>query len=160
LTATVTRRSRATGPRQGEEEGMMRAVCVTLLIVALLAGWPARAGARDAGREAALGGASVAANLLYTPAKLVMALLGLPAGALTFVCTGGNARAAYAIWVPTIGGTYFITPARLEGVEPIKFIGSHYPASMAAVIDEETTSKRDGRCAHAKHHADCHQCPK
>jgi hypothetical protein len=90
------------------------------------------------GREAGLAGSSVAANLLYTPAKLVMALFGLPADALTFVCTGGNMRAAYVIWVPTVTGTYFLTPAPLEGVEPIEFVGSRYPASVASAIDWET----------------------
>jgi len=139
---------------------MMRAASVTLLLVAVLAGWPARAGARDAGREAALAGASVAGNLLYTPAKLVMALLGLPAGALTFVCTGGNYRAAYAIWVPTVTGTYFLTPARLDGVEPIEFVGSHYPATVAYAVEEETTGAHDGRCTHSRYRSACHECAK
>ena len=132
----------------------MRAASVALLVVALVAGSPARADARDAGREAALAGASVAANLLYTPAKLVMALAGLPAGALTFVCTGLNERAAYAIWVPTIGGTYFITPARLDGIKPIHFIGSRYPKTMAPAI------AKDEPCEHSKHHSGCHECDK
>jgi len=126
----------------------MRAACVGLLVVALIAGSPMRASARDTGREAALAGASVAANILYTPAKLLLALGGLPAGALTFVCTGGNARAAYAIWVPTVGGTYFLTPSRLDGIKPIHFIGRHYPSNLSpAVMNDEP-------CQHAKCHAD------
>ena len=80
-----------------------------------IVGAPMRVSARDAGREAALAGASVAANILYTPAKAVLALGGLLAGGVTFLATGMNARAAYAIWVPTVSGTYFITPARLDG---------------------------------------------
>ena len=55
----------------------MRRASVTLLLVALLAGWPAHAGARDAGRDFGLAGAAVGANLLYTPPKLLTALIGL-----------------------------------------------------------------------------------
>ena len=137
---------------------MTRAACVALVVVTLVVGSPMRASARDAGREAALAGASVAANMLYTPAKLLLAIGGFGAGALTFVCTGLNERAAYAIWVPTIGGTYFITPARLDGIKPIHFIGSHYPATMAHLI------AKDEPCEHAKEapceqsHSHCHEC--
>jgi len=138
----------------------MRSACIALLVVALVVGSPMRASARDAGREAALAGASVAANILYTPAKAVLALGGLLAGGITFVATGLNERAAYAIWVPTIGGTYFITPARLDGIKPIHFIGSHYPKTMVSKIakDEPCEHAKDEPCEHGKHHSGCHEC--
>ena len=138
----------------------MRSACIALLVVALVVGSPMRASARDAGREAALAGASVAANILYTPAKAVLALGGLLAGGITFVATGLNERAAYAIWVPTIGGTYFITPARLDGIKPIHFIGSRYPKTMVCKIakDEPCEHAKDEPCEHGKHHSGCHEC--
>src|SRR5436309_188052 len=96
----------------------MRRASITLFLMAFLACGPARAQDRDPGREFGLAGASAAANLLYTPPKLLTALIGLPLGAITGVCTGWNVRSMYAVWVPTVTGTYFVTPAHLEGTRP------------------------------------------
>jgi hypothetical protein len=108
----------------------MRRASIALFLMAFLAGWPARAQDREPGREFGLASASVASNLLYTPPKLLTALIGLPAGALTAVCTGWDLRSMYAVWVPTVTGTYFLTPAHLEGTRPIEFFGSHYPSTL------------------------------
>jgi len=117
----------------------MRKVSITLLLMAVLAGWPARAEDREPVREFGLAGASAAANLLYTPPKLVTALIGLPLGAITGVCTGLNVRSMYAVWVPTVTGTYFLTPAHLERKRPIEFFGSHYPTTLGCEANPNMT---------------------
>jgi hypothetical protein len=108
----------------------MRRAVITLVLMAFLAGWPARAQDREPGREFGLASASVASNLLYTPPKVVTALFGLLAGGFTAVCTGWDLRSMYAVWVPTVTGTYFLTPSHLEGKRPIEFFGSHYPSTL------------------------------
>ncbi len=131
----------------------MRRASITLLLMAFLAGWPARAQDRDPGREIGLAGASVAANLLYTPPKLLTALIGLPVGALTGLCTGWNLRSMYAVWVPTVTGTYFLTPAHLEGTRPIEFFGSHYPSTLGCEPYPNTAYIHDSRCLNAPERA-------
>src|SRR5262249_12238852 len=115
-----------------------------LVVVALLAGRPAHIQAveigQDPGRDFGLAVGSVGANLLYTPPKLITALFGLMAGGVTAVATGFDLRSMYAVWVPTVTGTYFLTPAHLEGKRPIEFFGSHYPSALLAETDERAAS--------------------
>jgi hypothetical protein len=101
---------------------------VAILALALLVvGRPAVGRAdRSPGREFGLAFGSAASNLLYTPAKVLVAAFGLAFGGITGVLTGGDMRAAYAIWVPAASGTYFLRPANLEGTEPIDFFGWDY----------------------------------
>ena len=66
------------------------------------------------------------ANLFYTPLKFAIALLAMPAGGFAGAASGGDARTAYAIWVPALGGTFFLTAANMEGTKPIEFWGSDY----------------------------------
>jgi hypothetical protein len=78
--------------------------------------------------------------LLYTPAKVIVAVGGLTLGGLTGLLTGGDTRSAYAVWVPVATGTYFLTPSHLDGSEPIEFFGtSDYadtPSTSAAAAME------------------------
>ncbi len=122
----------------------MRRASLILLLAGLLGGVPARARAHDIGRDFGLAGASVGLNLLYTPPKLLTAFTGFLVGTATAVFTGCDVRSMYAVWVPTVTGTYFITPAHLEGEKPIEFLGSHYPAVLTCAPELE---RPDGRCA-------------
>jgi hypothetical protein len=101
---------------------------VAMLALALLVvGRPAVGRAYlSPGEEFGLALASAASNLLYIPAKVVVAAVSLPVGALTGVLTGGDMRAAYAIWVPAASGTYLLRPANIDGTEPIDFFGRDY----------------------------------
>ena len=65
-------------------------------------------------------------NLFYTPAKVVVAAVGLPLGALAGTLNGGDTRAAYALWVPMAGGRYFLTSDQMDGKVPVEFFGSDY----------------------------------
>ena len=76
-------------------------------------------------------------DLVYTPIKVLTAMVGLPIGAMTGVLTGGDVRSAYAVWVPTASGTYFITPAHLEGTEPVQFFGSDYADRPSASAEAD-----------------------
>src|SRR5262249_34345028 len=66
------------------------------------------------------------ANLFYTPLKFAIALVAMPVGGFAGAASGGHARTAYAIWVPALGGTFFLTAAHMEGSKPIEFWGSDY----------------------------------
>lgn len=78
------------------------------------------------GHEAALSIAAAMANLVYTPAKVGVAVAGLVGGAVAGLLSGGDVRAAYALWVPLAGGDYMIRPAHVDGVRPLAFFGSDY----------------------------------
>ena len=104
---------------------MMRRLTMTAVLLGFLAsGRPAAATtqAEEAGRAIA----SAALNVVYVPVKAVMAIVGLAAGSVVGLATGGDVRSAYAIWVPTASGTWFFTPAQVEGTKPIDFFGSDY----------------------------------
>ena len=111
---------------------LKRMVITGLLGAALTVSAASPARALTQGEEAGFSLLATAANLFYTPAKTVIALVGLPVGALAGWLGGGEERSAYAIWVPTAGGTYFLTNEHMEGSEPIEFWGSDY-ADTASV---------------------------
>jgi hypothetical protein len=76
----------------------------------------------EAGRAAA----SIGVNIFYVPAKALTALVGFVIGGFVGVATGGDERASYAILVPTMSGTWFVTPDQVDGSKPIEFFGSDY----------------------------------
>ena len=80
----------------------------------------------DQGLEAGTSLSASYLNIVYLPAKIVVAFVGGIAGGLAGVLTGGDQRAAYAIWVPTMGGDYFVRPENLSGERPLAFFGSDY----------------------------------
>jgi hypothetical protein len=105
---------------------MKRTLSIAAVVVALLVGRPGPSRAVQPGQEFSMAIAAAAANLLYTPAKVVTAVVGFPVGAMCGWLTGGDVRSAYAVWVPTMSGSYFLTPANIEGREPILFFGTDY----------------------------------
>src|SRR5207253_10131120 len=119
-------RTQATATDGGAEETMKRTLSIAAVLVLLLVGRPAPSHATTDGQEFSKAIAAAALDLVYTPIKVLTAMVGLPIGAMTGVLTGGDVRSAYAVWVPTASGTYFITPAHLEGTEPVQFFGSDY----------------------------------
>jgi hypothetical protein len=80
----------------------------------------------DQALEAGTSLAATYLNLVYLPAKIVVAAVGGVAGGLAGVLTGGDQRAAYALWVPMIGGDWFVRPENLSGERPLAFFGSDY----------------------------------
>jgi len=95
-----------------------------LLLLLLSAPVWARAGfAEDAG----IGTATVLANVVYMPVKVVYATLGGITGSFAFVLTGGNYNAAEKVWVPSMSGNYVLNPDQLKGQQPIYFSGPATP---------------------------------
>jgi len=103
----------------------MRTLIVTAVLFGLLAtGRPAAANTQveEAGRALA----SVGMNIFWLPAKAIMAAVGLAAGSVVGLATGGDERSAYALWVPLASGTWFVTPDQVDGTRPMEFFGSDY----------------------------------
>ena len=71
--------------------------------------------------DAGMGTATVAANVVYVPAKLGYALLGGLTGGFAYVLTGANYTAAERVWIPSLGGHYVLNTNHLRGTEPIRF---------------------------------------
>ncbi|MBI3767919.1 MAG: hypothetical protein HY271_05405 [Deltaproteobacteria bacterium] len=71
-----------------------------------------------------IGVGTVFVDLVYMPVKVVYATLGGLTGGFAFLLTGGNLDVASAIWRPSLGGTYVVTPSMLRGDDQIYFSGS------------------------------------
>src|SRR5208337_4047461 len=72
-----------------------------------------------------LGYGTVAAgeNVVYVPAKLAYAGMGIFVGTASWAVTGGDTKPAKRVWKLALGGDYMITPSMVEGTEPIEFSG-------------------------------------
>jgi len=103
-----------------------------VLIVAGLSAWlivaPSAAWAGYLS-EAGLGAASLFSTLIYGPIKLTYAILGGTIGGLGYVVSAGSLDVSNKIWVPSLGGSYVITPEMLRGEQAIHFFGSTTAAS-------------------------------
>jgi hypothetical protein len=82
------------------------------------------------GSDAGYGVGSVLANVFYMPAKVTYAGLGLLAGGLGYVLSGGRSDVANNIIYPAVGGNYVVTPSHLKGTQPIYFVGAPPPESV------------------------------
>ena len=77
-------------------------------------------------------GAAVA-TILYFPFKAAFAIGGGVVGGLAYAFSGGSEKTAKDIWIPSIYGTYIITPEHLRGDKPVRFLG--VPAEPARETD-------------------------
>jgi hypothetical protein len=66
---------------------------------------------------------SAVATILYFPFKAAFALGGGIVGGLAYAFSGGSEQTAKNIWVPSVYGTYVITPDHLKGDKPVRFLG-------------------------------------
>jgi hypothetical protein len=98
----------------------------TLLAVALSLACAPPVRALTQAEEAGFAVLATGANIFYVPAKLALAAAAIPVGGLAGALSGGDTRTAYAIWVPAMGGTFFLTNSHLDGSKPIEFLGSDY----------------------------------
>jgi hypothetical protein len=78
---------------------------------------------RRAGKDAGVGVATVAANVVYIPAKLLYAGAGGLTGLLAYGLTLGSRETATEIWVPSIGGDYVLTSDMVRGQQKFHFSG-------------------------------------
>ena len=104
----------------------MRKTIAGFVLAAGLVAIPGAVRADTQGEEVAFSALAAMSNLFYTPAKVVVAAVGLPIGALAATLNGGDTRSAYAFWVPMAGGNYFLTADQMDGRTPVEFFGSDY----------------------------------
>jgi hypothetical protein len=72
---------------------------------------------------AIMGATAGAATILYFPFKAAFAIGGGIVGGLAYVFSGFSESTAKSIWVPSVYGTYVITPEHLSGDRPVRFLG-------------------------------------
>src|SRR6185369_1009397 len=89
-------------------------------LFALLLTTPALAGGGFS-EDAGMGTATVLANVIYMPTKLVYATLGGITGGFAYLLTGANYEVAERVWTPSLGGNYVLVPEQLRGNQPIYF---------------------------------------
>jgi hypothetical protein len=106
-----------------------RAIGALLFGIGLLAG-PVPARATTQAEEAAMAIGATWVNIFYVPAKLAVAIGSIPVGGIAGLFAGGDMRTAYGIWVPAMGGTYFITNGHLDGSKQVDFFGADYADSV------------------------------
>lgn len=91
-----------------------------------------------------VGVGAVFTNIVYMPVKFVYATLGGITGSFAYVLTGFRFDLAKSIWVPSLGGTYVVTPSMLKGEDPIYFSGTTVPKHHGSREEEDLPShKRD-----------------
>ncbi len=67
--------------------------------------------------------AAAVATIVYFPFKAAFAIGGGIVGGLAYAFSGGSEQTAKNIWVPSMYGTYIITPDHLKGDKPVRFLG-------------------------------------
>ena len=114
----------------------MRRVLAGVVLGGVLVGAAQPARAFDPVDEALIGLGAMFANTAYIPAKMLVAGIGLAAGGLVGVATGGDERASYGVMVPLSTGTFVLRTAHFTGQKPIEFFGLDY-ADRASKRDRE-----------------------
>jgi hypothetical protein len=109
---------------------IVRIVGSGLLMLSFAVPGPARADFSD---DAGMGTATVLANVVYMPTKLVYATLGGITGGFAYLLTGGNYSTAERVWTPSLGGNYVLNPEHLRGQEQIYFSGP-LPAQQQSAL--------------------------
>jgi len=101
---------------------------------------------------AGYGAGAVFCSLLYIPFKLTYAILGGLVGGGTYLVTGGNTQAANTVWRSSLGGDWVVTPAILQGQEPLNFSGptdtppdaAHPATASSSTSASSTTTANSG----------------
>ena len=119
-------------------------VSVAVLAAGLATARPAHAAFWE---DAGWGTLTVLSNVVYMPAKIVYSVLGGITGGFAYALTAGDLDTAEKVWVPSMAGTYVITPSMLKGEDSIAFSGS--PDD-----DSTTTTGSDDQGLEEQHLAD------
>lgn len=92
---------------------MSKRTKVIFLGIALLAttlSSPLPAAAEDPQEKAGIGVGLTAGNMWFVPIKAISVAMGIAAGAVSLVLSGGNVELSQQIWQDTTQGPYLITP--------------------------------------------------
>ena len=85
--------------------------------------------------------AAFGASIPYFVGKGAFAIGGGIIGGLAYLFSGLNEQTAKSIWIPSLYGTYVITPEHLTGDRPVRFLGvAAEPAGESASYDYEPMS--------------------
>jgi hypothetical protein len=128
--------------------GRGRRAVVAMLVAVLLVVTAVRpvAAAEDENhfaKDFGVGIGAVFTNIFYMPVKFVYATLGGITGGFAYVLTGLRLDLAKGIWVPSMGGTYVVTPSMLKGEDTIYFSGTT-PQKSSSREEEDLPAKGDG----------------
>ncbi len=118
---------------------MRATIGATLLAVALGLASANPVGALTQAEEAAYAVIATGANIFYVPAKFLVAVAAIPVGGIAGLFSGGDTRTAYAIWVPAMGGTYFLTNGHMDGTKPVEFFGYDYADQRSPSLKGDQT---------------------
>ncbi len=94
-----------------------------ILLLSMFLVMPVHAQAESTLSNAGMGIATILATCLYSPAKVIYAVSGAIAGGAAYLLTGINKNVANAVWIPSLRGTYVLTPDMLRGKEEVQFMG-------------------------------------
>ena len=89
-------------------------------------------------------GAAVS-TILYFPFKAAFAIGGGIVGGLAYLFSGLNEQTAKSIWVPSMYGTYVITPDHLTGDRPVRFLGIAAESDSSAMDTTTTPAMESAR---------------
>lgn len=65
--------------------------------------------------------ATVLADVVYVPAKVIFAGVGAATSGAAYLLTLGDAGVSRNIWNTSVNGDYVLTPAMIEGEQPVHF---------------------------------------
>lgn len=66
---------------------------------------------------------SLLINTVFFPVKLALGIVGAEVGGLAGAMNGGDEEAAAGVWNVTTDGSYFVTPAALDGRSEFRLTG-------------------------------------
>lgn len=74
-------------------------------------------------KEGGLGAGAAVASLVWAPLKLMHASVGLVAGGVCFLVTGGDGEVWKRVQSKALTGDYVVTPRHLQGKQKLRFSG-------------------------------------
>ncbi len=107
----------------------MRRRLLGILFTAVIVAGTAAAEPRDAPRgerrySAGTYVTTALSNIVYLPAKVLLAGTGAVSSGIAYVVSLGNENVARSIWDPSVRGDYVVTPEMIEGGRRVRFVGS------------------------------------
>ena len=129
-------RSRSTS-RSTSRPGGARAAWIACLFAIVVAVAPAQSRAVGITSEGGWGVLSAVSTIIYGPAKVCYAVIGLVFGGFAWGLSGGDSEVASAVVTPAVRGDYVVTPSHLRMERGLEFFGRD-PAYRHASMSEET----------------------
>ena len=101
--------------------GALGGALILALAVAPTAAWSE--GDDGLGNEAGIGALAALSTLLYGPAKLGYATLGLLFGGVSWGLSGGDQQVLDSVITAAVRGDYVVTPEHIRMERPLEFYG-------------------------------------